>query len=152
MRIKWRVTGEKELSAKMKRLADRRINASVRETLNYGGDKVATEARKRCPVDTGALRSTIRKIEVKRTGRGVVAYGVQAGGWTGSGGPVSPGIGRTGRAAPPHVDYERYVHEDMSAYHPVGEAKFMEKAMLSEWPLIVRRVRARIKKDIRSKV
>ena len=48
------------------------------------------------------------------------------GGPAGRGGAVTPGIGRQGQRAPAQVGYALVVHEDLSAAHPVGQAKYLE--------------------------
>jgi len=134
MRIRWTVKGEQQVLQKMKRLASPEVSRAVRDVLNMAAEEVATIARQRVPVDTGALRSTIRAVPTKLI-RGRIAVGVEAGGSIGSGGPVSPGVSpKTGKKAPAYVDYDRYVHEDLTARHDVGEAKFLERSLLLVWP------------------
>ena len=71
-----------------------------------GLEKLATEimslSQSRCPVDTGTLRGS---AQIRREEKSVsVGYGGAA------------------------SSYSIKVHEDMSAHHPVGQAKFLETA------------------------
>lgn len=43
------------------------------------------------------------------------------------------------------LDYATRVHEDTEAFHPVGEAKFLESTIRESQPFILRRVANRIK-------
>jgi hypothetical protein len=149
MRIRWSTKGERQILNRLAKLQSAEVNRVVRETLNEASEVTAELARQKCPVDTGALRSTIRQVPVKLI-RNKVATGVEAGGPSGIGGAIRPGKSpKTGKMAPDFVDYERYVHEDLTAHHDVGEAKFMEKAMLIMRPhikdLVLNAIRALVK-------
>ncbi len=87
-----------------------------------------TESKRRCPVDVtpptphpGQLRNSGRVLPIKREGRrltATIAYG---------------------------TEYAVYVHEDLDALHPVGEAKFLERPLKESAPFIPRRVAERLK-------
>jgi hypothetical protein len=46
------------------------------------------------------------------------------------------------------TDYAVYVHENLQAHHPVGQAKFLESAMTEAAPTLAERVAARVKAAI----
>lgn len=79
--------------------------------LTEEGERIMAEAKGQTPVDTGALRASghVRPPEMS------------------SGGQVSVELVFGGAAAP----YALYVHEDLSARHVVGTAKFLERPMLA---------------------
>lgn len=118
-----------------KRLADlgvelsgvlRGRRAAAARALYQEGELIATRSRDLTPVDTGALRGSTH-----------VAGPEQAGPLT----IVTVAVG--GPAAP----YAIYVHEDMEARHPVGQAKFLEVAALEAAPELSARVAARVTGD-----
>jgi hypothetical protein len=76
----------------------------VANALYQGSEIIMTRAKKKTPVDTGFLRSTgsVDPPEVRK-GRAFVNLGFEA-------------------------FYALYVHEDLTAHHNNGEAKFLEKA------------------------
>ncbi len=82
------------------------------------------EAIRRTPRDTGALRKSGKISEVKKSER-----------------TCSINISFGGEQAP----YAIYVHEDLEAYHPVGQAKFLESVLLESRPHMAKRLAARIK-------
>ena len=84
----------------------------------------ATESKRRTPVDRGNLRSSVRANGPFREGRRVWCT-VTAGG--------------------PSAPYALYVHEDLTAFHPVGQAKFIESVLLESRPHMAGRVAARMK-------
>jgi hypothetical protein len=86
----------------------------------------ATECKKRCPVETGALRASIEVVGPQHEGNVIKC-------WIKAGGPAAP--------------YALIVHEDMTAVHPTGEAKFIEGPLNESAPFISARVAARIRKN-----
>jgi hypothetical protein len=82
------------------------------------------EAIRRTPKDTGDLRKSGRLSEVKNSNR-----------------TSSIEIKFGGDLAP----YAVYVHEDLEAHHPVGQAKFLESVLLESRPHMAKRLAARIK-------
>jgi hypothetical protein len=69
----------------------------------YALELVKEEAVRRCPIDTGKLRKSAR---VKMRGNtGSISFGDDL-----------------------EIYYAIYVHERLDLHHPVGEAKFLEKA------------------------
>jgi Bacteriophage protein of unknown function (DUF646). len=84
------------------------------------------EAKRRTPVETGALRDS-----------GLVYK------------PMIDGsmISCTMTFGVPDPYYAIYVHEDLEAHHDVGEAKFLESTLLESAPYMARRIKARIDFD-----
>jgi hypothetical protein len=72
--------------------------------------RTSTKAVEYCPIDTGALRAS-RRVDVDRDGADISF-----------GGPMAP--------------YAVHVHEDLGAHHPVGQAKFLERAVVEDSALI----------------
>jgi hypothetical protein len=120
---KARFTGVSEVSGKLREIRmtfpTRMADALMMET-----EVEATEARRRTPVKTGLLRSTVR-AEGPYIKNGVISTAVSA-----------------GSAA---ADYALPVHEDLEAHHRVGEAKFIESTLKESAPHMGRRVARRLK-------
>jgi hypothetical protein len=72
-------------------------------------EQVITAAKQRTPVDTGTLKGSGTVLPPK---------------FSGSRAEVVAGFGGAAQ------DYAIVVHEDLSASHPVGEAKFLERSFL----------------------
>lgn len=83
----------------------------------------ATECKKRCPVDTGALRASIQATGPFRDGRSI-SCNIEAGG--------------------PAAGYALIVHEDLEAVHRVGEAKFIERPLQESAQYMADRIAKRI--------
>lgn len=83
----------------------------------------AKEIRKRTPVDRGDLVSTIEAPLPEIKGNTIYAT-IQAGG------AVAP--------------YAIYVHEDLEAFHSVGEAKFIERPLNESGPHMPERIARRV--------
>lgn len=81
--------------------------AAASEATGRGASRVAARARQVAPRQTGKLIGTIR---AERTPGG--SYVVKAGG--------------------PGVEYAAIVHEDLTAIHPDGQAKFIERPAIAE--------------------
>lgn len=86
-------------------------------------DAVMEEAKRRTPVDTGTLRGSGVVVGPEKQGTQVTAI-------AGFGGAAS--------------DYAVVVHEDLSASHGVGEAKFLERPMLERAGQIPRNLAVRL--------
>jgi hypothetical protein len=82
-----------------------------------------TEVKKRTPVDTGALRASERIEGPIREGRRIYIY-IVAGG--------------------PSVEYAFAVHEDLEAFHKIGEAKYIERPLNESAPYMSDRIAKRI--------
>lgn len=119
-----------ELSARSIDAVQRRLQQLIRQVPDLLGAALAaeaeiemTEAKRRTPVDTGALRAT-GHVQEPRVSMGVVS--------------VTMGFGG------PAVDYALRVHEDMEMYHDTGQAKFLESVLLESAPHIAARVGRRV--------
>lgn len=100
------------LIGKLEGKADK-VARAVLDALYQEGEELMAEAKRLTPVDTGTLRSSghVRLPEVTDDGAFVEV---------GFGGPAGAG----GNAE--DVGYAVYVHEDLTARHVVGQAKFLE--------------------------
>lgn len=105
----------------------RNAGAAIRREAVAGLYQVAeeemAEAKRRVPVDTGALASSGYVTEPREAGN-----------------DVNIGLGFGGPAAP----YALVVHEDLSAFHEVGQAKYLESTLVESAPYIAQRVARRI--------
>lgn len=81
------------------------------------------EAKKRTPVATGALRKSGKVSKPKISGK-----------------TVTVDISFGGETAP----YAVYVHEDLEAFHPIGQAKFLESVIEESRPHMAKRIAKRI--------
>lgn len=83
-----------------------------------------TEVIRRTPVDKGALRGSIHVVGPIHVGFNKVYTLIVAGG--------------------PSAPYAIYVHENLLAIHPVGQAKFIESVIMESRPYIGQRVANRV--------
>jgi hypothetical protein len=113
------VTPAEALRAIAKALPEQAAAAIYQEALT-----IQRDAMRRTPVDTGALRASFETTRPERKGRD----------WT-----------VTIRCGGPAASYALVVHEDLSADHPVGEAKFLERTVREAMPGFAARVAKRIK-------
>lgn len=81
------------------------------------------ECKRRTPVDTGTLRASIHVEGPVREGRVIRVYIV-------AGGPAEM--------------YALIVHEDLDAFHKVGEAKYIERPLMESAPYMADRIAKRI--------
>lgn len=116
------MSGGDAMRAKLKRIAER-FPDEVARALYMETQVEATEVKKRTPVDEGTLRASVHVIGPVREGRKI--YTLIA-----AGGPSAP--------------YAIFVHEDLAAFHKVGEAKFIESVILESRPYLAARVAKRI--------
>jgi hypothetical protein len=84
------------------------------------------EVKRRTPVDKGALRASEHIEGPLRAGvnENIIYTLIVAGG------PAAP--------------YALYVHENLEAIHPVGQAKFIESVLLESRPYMAARIAARV--------
>jgi hypothetical protein len=78
----------------------------------------------RTPVQFGALRASEIVSEVKIDGR-IISVDIDAGG--------------------PAAGYAVFVHEDLDARHPVGQAKFIESVIMEQGPFMNKQLGAAIR-------
>jgi len=89
--------------------------------------RVATASRHLTPVDTGALRASHDVDRPEYSGRDV-SVRISVGG--------------------PAAKYALFVHENLQARHPVGQAKFLETALSEATPGMARRIADDIERGI----
>lgn len=121
------------LEAKPEKLARAVLQALYRE-----GEELVTEAKRLTPVDTGTLRSSghARPPEVTDDGAFVEV---------GFGGPAGAGGNEE------EVGYAIYVHEDLTARHPVGQAKFLEAPFNARKATFAKRFADRVRTVMRGR-
>jgi hypothetical protein len=113
--------GAEELRAALAALGARAIGAAAL-ALNEAAEEIMTEAKRRTPVDTGNLRASGHVAPPEIGVDGVVRETL------GFGGPA--GTGNRGETNAEAVGYAVPVHYDLAKRHPVGQALFLESAML----------------------
>lgn len=123
--VAWK--GSPEMIRKLKNLAQA-MPQEVARALYQETEIEAKECKRRCPVDTGELRASIHQEGPEITG-GLFTKG-----------SISTMIVCGGPAAP----YAIYVHEDLTAYHKVGQAKFIESTLLESQSYMADRIAHRI--------
>lgn len=116
------LTGGAQLRARLARLKTR-FPDEVARALYQETEIETTEVKKRTPVDQGTLRGTVHTVGPVKEGS--IIYTLIA-----CGGPAAP--------------YAIYVHENLEAHHPVGQAKFLESVILESRAYMGQRVAARI--------
>lgn len=116
------VTGQAEVMRNLVELA-RAFPQEAATALQAELEIEATESQRRTPVETGALRAS-HAVTVDGDGEDVV-------------GRITVG----GAAAP----YAVYVHENLEAYHPVGQAKFLESTLTESARFLPSRLAKRIR-------
>lgn len=115
--------GSLEMKVKMKNLSERERKAVVNGVREF--EKVEMkEMQRRVPVDTGELRDSGFFTEPRWEGNRVVAnMGFKA-------------------------DHALVVHEDLEAFHPHGEAKYMESVLNESGPHFGERVGEYVRKEL----
>jgi hypothetical protein len=121
---KFALLDTQNIRAKIARL-QRTLPDEVGRAIRVEAEIEATECKRRTPVDTGNLRASIH-VE---------------GPTTEPGGAVSCAIVAGGPAAP----YAVHVHENMDAYHAVGQAKFIEEPLRESAPFLPARIAKRLR-------
>jgi hypothetical protein len=111
------------MRAKLARLASR-FPDEVKRALYIETEIEVKEVKRRTPVDKGPLRASVHQQGPDRSGVRTIGTAIVAG----------------GTAAP----YAIYVHENLDAFHAVGQAKFIESVILEARPHMGRRVAKRI--------
>ena len=104
--IKFKLEGA-EQAAKLSRALVEAAAPAMADAANKAVSKIARESMEECPVDTGHLRLSQRiQFSTYRTMKGVQE--------------ASPAVIKY------NADYAFYVHENLTAKHEVGKAKFLE--------------------------
>lgn len=125
--MKTAITGVNEMLAKIKGIANSfpdRVGAALYQEAQVE----MTEAKRRCPVDTGKLRASGQVSKPEREGR-----------------RISVTLSFGGAAA----DYAIYVHENLEANHASppfggGQAKFLESVLNESQPYMAERLARRL--------
>jgi hypothetical protein len=117
------VVGWDAISRRISQLLEDHLPKVVGDAMRAEMEIELTEAQNRTPVDTGALRAS-----------GFVS------GPESDGSELTVSIGFGGPAVP----YAVHVHEDLEAYHKVGQAKFLESTLLESVPHLGNRIAARV--------
>jgi hypothetical protein len=120
------VTGADGVRSELLRLA-RDFKKSAERSLYKFAQIEMREMKKRVPVDTGTLRDSGTVDEPK---------------WSGNNLSVDLGFGGAAE------DYAIVVHEDLEAFHPVGQAKYVESVLNESAPYLASRLAADIKRDL----
>jgi len=132
--IAFDIKGMEELSRRLSLLAEA-LPEAVGNALRAEAEIEMTEAKRRTPVDTGALRASGNVQGPIQDGNDQMVI-------LGFGGPA--GTGNQGETNLMDVGYAVYVHEDEEKFHPVGEAKFLENTLLKSAPHLADRVANRL--------
>jgi hypothetical protein len=111
--------------------AERELLPAYRAELLQIGEEIMTQAKALTPVDTGVLRASgfvelTKNREESGSGRFAAGGGRDASVTVGFGGPAQ--------------EYAEAVHDDLSASHTVGQAKFLEQPVLRAEPTIQPRI------------
>lgn len=111
--------GVTEMVSLLKRIADK-FPDRVAAALYQEAQIEMTEAKRRTPVDTGLLRASGNVLEPEREGRRV---------------SVTLVFG---------TDYAVYVHENLEAFHKVGQARFLASVLEESAPYMAQRLAVRL--------
>lgn len=127
--LKYSMRGRQKMIRNLER-APRNLRKEIEAGAYQEANTEMTESKRLCPVDItenaphpGQLRASGRVLDPRWEGNTVVvdmAYG---------GGPV---------------DYALYVHEDLEAHHPVGQAKYLEQPLMESSPHMAARIARRV--------
>lgn len=124
--FEWRTRGTERVIRNIRRLADNNPRAA-QQSLRAEAEAEMVEMKKRTPVKTGALKGSGR---VEDFGPGEIGIKWVFGG--------------------PGIDYALPVHEDLEAFHPVGQAKYMESVLNESLRFIPTRVATRMRGLLRT--
>lgn len=104
-----------------------KIRDAAQGALYQFGESVMTEAKVLCPVDTGNLRAS-GHVQAPRIENGDILVTLGFGG--------------------PAASYAIVVHEDLTARHTTGQAKYLELPLLQNAPKLKGFVAAAIKRAV----
>lgn len=132
--IQIRVRGLEDVIRRL-RAARRDIETALAGALYREGERIMEQSKRLVPVDTGALRSTGHTALPVRDGNKITVT-------LGYGGPAGAAFG--GR----EVGYAIYVHENLTARHKVGQAKYLEQPALEAVSGMATRIAAALRREI----
>jgi hypothetical protein len=92
----------------------------IKKALNIIADDIIKRSTKYVPVDTGTLRDSVKKNITQTTQKVTLSVRYTA-------------------------PYAIYVHENLSNYHPIGQAKFLERAINEVKPNIIQIIKQNLK-------
>lgn len=119
------VDGAAEMAKKIREIAAK-FPKEVEAALYAEANVEMVESKRRVPVRYGPLKASGAVHEPEREGRQIsvtLSYGDNA------------------------VDYAVYVHEDLTAFHKNGEAKFLESVLKESAPYMAERLAKRLHFD-----
>lgn len=125
--IRANVIGLRSLRGKLRRLGADGPKL-VAAHLSQEAEGIMAASKELVPVDTGALRTTGHAKRPRFQGASVVVE-------LGYGGPAAP--------------YAIFVHEDLTAHHPVGSAKYLEIPYKQALPGIPNRLARAVRAELR---
>lgn len=114
--------GVEQIKARLRRVSQR-FPEQVEAALYKESQIELTEVKRRTPVDLGTLRASEFVEGPSRQGTRIYTKIV-------AGGASAP--------------YAIYVHEDLEAFHKVGQAKFVESVILESRPFMGARIARRL--------
>lgn len=94
------------------KIFEKQINKKIMTNLVNASEYLLEKSNELVPVDTGALRSS-GKVVVTKPLQTSIIY---------------------------DSEYATVVHEDLEKYHPIGQAKFLETAILNESNIIIKKI------------
>lgn len=112
------------------------ILRGAKGALYVEAEQTITDAKKLTPVDEGVLRAS-GHVQLPRGTPG--GFEIELG----FGGPA--GTGNIGTTNPEDVGYAVHVHEDLTAFHTVGQAKYLEVPLNQRKSGFAERIAKRIK-------
>lgn len=127
----FKVTGRGEIEGNLRRIRQQFPAVTARALVEELTEVELPETQALVPIDTGDLLSTGRVTEPVIQ-RNTVTAGIAYGGEAPSG---------------EFVDYAVYVHENLDAIHPVGQAKFVSQPMNEAAPHMAARLAERMRFD-----
>jgi hypothetical protein len=131
MSIKFQLKDTQNIRKKMQTLL-KAVPNIMSAAIRAEAEIEATESKRRTPVDLGNLRASIHVEGPDKLSNGSVTVAIVAGG------PAAP--------------YALYVHENLEAYHTVGQAKFIESTLKESAPFLPARMAKRVQSLLASKV
>lgn len=120
----------------------RRVEQAVEAALYIEGEQLIADSKPLVPVDEGTLRSSGHAQLPEKDSAGDIVVEVGYGGPAGSG-------NQGNETNSEDVGYAVYVHEDMSAHHTVGQAKYLEQPFNERKKGYSERIAARIRKRLK---
>lgn len=139
--------GLDEVTKKLRALAVSMGDAAGK-ALRAEGEIEMTEAKRRVPVDTGALRASGHVEGPSGGTRSLATFDAGTKKGTFGAGSGASDVSVRLVFGGPAADYAVPVHENMEAFHPTGQAKYLESVLLESAPHLAQRVAARIKRTV----